>query len=357
MIGPIRVINLTWGRRCQYCGIKLLTGESGGFCCGSRGKHLSGVPSLPRQAPEIEWLYTQPNISRMSRKLNLMFSFAAMETTGAFARPPGPDGFLAIEGKVYHRLRPEKVGMGLRWVLYDAYDASRAPNFSLSLPSQWVDVVKRVLMRDNPFAMRFLSLRTDLPSDGVPDHVIQLRGNGSVGEVAAIMRYDNIAVGSIDPRTLAVCVGRDHKAQIPTVSRLWEPLVYPLFFEKGSLGWGVINNENDLLMVDATEDTDLQSTQMWYYRIRLLREKRFHVFGRLANEYIVDMWTRDLETRLYYFKLNAERRHLQDAELMGVNVQDTDNFPKENVYLPANFTGSLFWASDNVSSGCILFIF
>ena len=39
---------------------------------------------------------------------------------------------------------------------------------------------------------------------------------------------------------------------------------------------------------------------MWYYRARLLREPRFQFFGRLANEYIVDMFSRDLDTRLEY---------------------------------------------------------
>ena len=273
---------------------------------------------------------------------------AAMETTGLFRRPAGPDGFLAIEGKVYHRLRPEKTGMGLRWVLYDGYDATRTPDLASVLPQDWVDVVKRVLMRDNPFAQKFLSLRSDLPSDGLLNHIIHLNGNDVVGEVAAIMRYDNATVGNIDPRTLAVCVGRDDKKQIPTVSKLWEPLVYPLFFDKGSLGWGITGNVSDVLETEVAEDNEYHSSQMWYYRIRLLTEKRFHVFGRLTNEYMVDMWTRELETRLYYFKMNAERRLAQDAELMGVNIENRDNFEKENVYLPVNFTGSILWASDNV---------
>ena len=58
---------------------------------------------------------------------------------------------------------------------------------------------------------------------------------------------------------------------------------------------------------------------------------------------------------LYYFKMNAERRLAQDAELMGVNLDDSDNFDKENVYLPVNFTGSVLWASDNVFY-CAFFI-
>ena len=85
---------------------------------------------------------------------------------------------------------------------------------------------------------------------------------------------------------------------------------------------------------------------MWYYRIMVLREERFETFGRLTNEYLVDMWTCELETRLYYYKMNHERRVEQDAELMGVS--STDLLSRENVYLPSSFSGSIAWASENV---------
>ena len=214
----------------------------------------------------------------------------------------------------------------------------------------YLSVFKRALARDNPFARQFLMLRNDLLPNETPNHVIELKGSGSVGEIAAITRYDSTAVGSVDPRNLTVCVGHDDKRQIPTISKLWEPLAYPLFFDKGTLGWGVINDADGLSLTEPVEDSDVQSTQMWYYRIRLLTEERFHIFGRLANEYIVDMWTREIETRLHYYRMNAERRLQQDAELMGVESEDSEIFERENVYLPANFSGSVFWASENASA-------
>ena len=345
-LGRIKVTQLNWGRFCNYCGISLLTGEIKGFCCGKEGKYLSGVPRLPPQSEEIKWLSIQPGISYLSRRLNLLFSFAAMETTGSMERLNGPDGFLAIEGKVYHRLRPEVRNTGLRWVLYDGYDRDSTPHGGRNVPLHWVDMLKRALIRDNPFSRRFLMLRNELLPDETPNHVVRLSESGSVGEIAAIMRYENTAVSSSDPRSLVVCVGREHKVQIPTISRLWEPLAYPLFFDKGTLGWGVINDVNNFTVPDSIDDSEVSSTQMWYYRILLLREERFRIFGRLANEYIVDMWTREIEARIYYYKMNAERRMLQDAELMGVDSENSDDFIKEDVYLPKNFTGSIRWASE-----------
>ncbi|KIJ23312.1 hypothetical protein M422DRAFT_177505, partial [Sphaerobolus stellatus SS14] len=70
---------------CSYCGLLLLTGERhGGFCCGPRGKYAHSIPPLPPMPEEFIWLANQPNISVLSRKLNLLFSFAAMEPTEPF---------------------------------------------------------------------------------------------------------------------------------------------------------------------------------------------------------------------------------------------------------------------------------
>ena len=46
---------------------------------------------------------------------------------------------------------------------------------------------------------------------------------------------------------------------------------------------------------------------MWHYRAQILREERFQIFGRLTNEYIVDMFSRDLECRLNYIRSNQLR--------------------------------------------------
>ncbi|KAH9948373.1 hypothetical protein B0H21DRAFT_690258, partial [Amylocystis lapponica] len=89
--------------RCAFCGIALLSGETAGFCCGQAGKRLNDVPPLPPLPPEYDTFIHHPNVSAMSRSLNLVFSFASLETTAQFPEIRGPPGFLAIQGKVYHR--------------------------------------------------------------------------------------------------------------------------------------------------------------------------------------------------------------------------------------------------------------
>ncbi|KIJ22691.1 hypothetical protein M422DRAFT_123661, partial [Sphaerobolus stellatus SS14] len=55
-----------------------------GCCCGEKGRYAHIVEDLPPCPPELLWLGSQPNISFLTRKLSLLFSFATMETTDRF---------------------------------------------------------------------------------------------------------------------------------------------------------------------------------------------------------------------------------------------------------------------------------
>jgi hypothetical protein len=99
-IAPIKTPFLTWGERrgtsihcCPYCGLHLLTGERPGFCCGKEGQYLQQIPPLPPLPPQYDIFITHPQISSLSRVLNLIFSFAALETTHEFPEIAGPPGF------------------------------------------------------------------------------------------------------------------------------------------------------------------------------------------------------------------------------------------------------------------------
>jgi hypothetical protein len=84
---------------------------------------------------------------------------------------------------------------------------------------------------------------------------------------------------------------------------------------------------------------------IWHVRQRVLRENRFQIFGRLTNEYLVDMWSRALELRMNYLNQNIQRIAREDAELMGREyIPDI-----ENVLLPSSFIGSRRWTSEQVS--------
>jgi hypothetical protein len=341
---------LFWGKihrgiphHCQFCGIPLLTGEKPGFCCGPRGSHLADVQPLPPLPFEYELFMNDKNISSLSRILNLLFSFAALETTHEFPRNFGPPGFLAIQGKVYHRIRPGHQDSAVRWLLYDGW-MSETPRAQLAaqIPDLWVRQLRSALYRVNPLVQGFHSLGWHLQNN--EDVSLILHDRGDVPEVAACISYENTTTNQVAPRQLVVAPRSTRIQHIPSSSRLWEPLVYPLLFPHGTAGWGVqgIHVDDDGMANDFSEGA--ASTQMWYYRARLLREPRFQIFGRLGNEYLVDMFSRDLESRLAYIRKNQQRLRSEDESLADVEGNDT-----VNTYLPASFLGSRRWAAEQIA--------
>ena len=349
VIGPIATPSLSWGatrgdhvHRCPVCDLPLLTGERPGFCCGPNGTHrITPLPALPH---EYDVFINDNRISSLSRILNLVFSFASLETTQPFPNPPpGGPSFFAIQGKVYHRIRPTHQDSAVRWLLHDGFMQQSAPHsrWNAALPPLWTEALTAALSRVNPFVTQLRNL-TAIASN-IPTAHLVLQDSGSSPEIAAIMRYENTTRNQTKSRNLRVSKTDGHNQTISTVSRMWEPLAYPLLFPQGTLGWGIPDSTSVTPTSHATPDT--ATTQMWHYRARLLHEPRFSIFGRLANEYIVDMFSRDLDTRLDYIRRNQNQVLEDDASLMG----ETDLPQSENIYLPSSFLGSRKWASDQIA--------
>ena len=353
-IGPIATPSLSWGatkgshiHRCPSCQLPLLTGERPGFCCGPNGsRKITALPPLPQ---EYDVFINDPCISSLSRILNLVFSFASLETTQPFPNtPPGGPSFLVIQGKVYHRLRPTHHDSAVRWLLHDGFLQQAAPHsrWLPSLPPSWTDALTTALSRVNPFVMQVRNLTAI--STNIPTAHLILQDSGTSPEIAAIMCYENTTRTQMKPRNLLISKTDGRNQTIPTVSRLWEPLAYPLFFPQGTLGWGLPDSASNTLDSDSvshdTHNTPM-GTQMWHYRARVLHEPRFSIFGRLANEYMVDMFSRDLDSRLQYIRQNQTRVLEEDASLMG----ETDLPQSENIYLPSSFLGSRRWSSDQIA--------
>ena len=316
---------------CPTCHIPLLTGETPGFCCGPRGSKYNDVQSLPPLPQEFNIFINDARISDLSRVLNLIYSFASLETSQPFPQIPGGPSFISIQGKVYHRIRPSHHDSAIRWLLHDGFMQHKAPheNWASIIPATWKAAFTSALLRVNPLIHQLRNLSNI--ADTSPEAQLLLLDSGSANEIAAVMCFDDTTRSQAKSRQLLISKHNGTNQYIPTVSRMWEPLPYPLLFPQGTLGWGLSDN-----------NTHPQCTQMWFYRARLLREPRFQIFGRLANEYIVDMFSRDLDTRLDYIRRNQCRAMQEDAALMG----ETDLPPSENIYLPSSFLGSRRWASE-----------
>src|ERR1700722_7357483 len=280
-------------------------------------------------------------------KANLIFSFAALETTHSFPSSQGPPGFVAIQGKVYHRIRPTHRDSAIRWLLYDGF-MGNTPHQHLAdlIPPHWIHALRSALLRVNPFVHSLTELSAQIPR--FPTASLILHDTGTNPEIAACISYNNTTSQQIRPRRLIVSVDDGYTQQIPSISGMWEPLSYPLLFPEGTPGWGIADTANTHPRIGADQyqhRVDAPMTQMWFYHAWLLREPRFQIFGRLANEYMVDMFSRDLECRLAYIRANQRRICQEEATLNGLD----DAEASQNVYLPASFLGSARWASEQIA--------
>ncbi|KAI6149382.1 hypothetical protein BKA82DRAFT_129128 [Pisolithus tinctorius] len=196
LIGPISSPSLTWGavcngrcHQCQCCGIDLLTGEEPGFCCGVNGSHYLDVAPLPPLPLEIEAISCHPEISSLSHILNLVFSFASMETTHPFPDDFAVPGFLAIQGQVYHHIQPGHTNSAVCWLLYDGFMRNTPhAQWASKLPPRWIDAVRQALERVNPFVTALRSLSAFSISH--PSATLILKDDGAA-EITAVMSYEN----------------------------------------------------------------------------------------------------------------------------------------------------------------------
>ena len=352
-IGPIKSPTLTWGQQngnnihqCPYCHILLLTGDRPGFCCGKNGWYLSSVPSLPPLPEQYAIFLHHPQISLYSWILNLIFSFASLETTHKFPEMDGPPGFVAIQGRVW----PSHSDSAIHWFLYDGFlpDKILHSEWAASIPPAWINAMQDSLLMHNSF-VQSLCFLSSIDTNQCPDPHLIIKDSGPTLEIVVVMNYANTTKTDTQSQNIVV-IRQDGKNQsISTVSCLWEPLACPLLFPHATLGWGILGSDEEIetgLPSHSEDDGEISTQQIMHYRQRVLREPRFQIFGWLTNEYLVDMFSHSLETRLNYICANQKRLRQEDTSLMGVPyVPD-----HQNVYLPASFLGSNRWASKQIAN-------
>lgn len=105
-----------------------------------------------------------------------------------------------------------------------------------SVPISWIRAIRSALIRQNRFVRTLI--RFSNRSDSAPSARIEISEDGAAPEVAALIRYNNSSTSEIQPRTIVIQrYGENTLQYISVLSRLWEPLCYPLLFPNGQTGW------------------------------------------------------------------------------------------------------------------------
>ena len=293
------------------------------------------------------------DVNSQSRALNYLFSLSAIGVSEHFTTYNGMidvptfhpftetrhhDIFLgggpywlAMQGRTYHRIfstdttRHEHPA---QWLLYDSSrrDAAAA---NRKIPPFMVNTVRLDLEQYNMLYdtyRRFAEFETDME-----DAYIELGDPGTGDEIAALFHLGSAPY----PTPRALYVQRAHDASptpVPILNALYEPMQYPLLFPHATPGWG-------------PHLKSIGWTQRAYYQSRLLTEQRFKDFGRLACEWMCDMFSRTEDEWLDY----VQKGKAVEAQQFRTNVNGNESDDEDNddedegihsFTLPASFTGS-----------------
>jgi len=96
---------------------------------------------------------------------------------------------------------------------------------------------------------------------------------------------------------------------------LYEPLQYPLLYPTGTRGWSIPIGPNPCCYSTQRQ----RITFEWWCRQLMLRCDQFFFLGRLVNEWLVDMWSRQQNMKFNYIRtqlqanIRASRNALQNA--------------------------------------------
>lgn len=322
---------LLWNRICSNCGCRLLGSEVDGWCC-RNGKWI--LDPLHPLRPEVNRVanMTGVDIGGLSRTLNNLFSMTAIGVHGSFMNLQMPSN-VVVSGRTYHRLLDLKSGQhSLRWFLYD--EAGRQEQAAKhAVPMELISVWRNCLLRHNAFLKRI-----QIAKDKAGDAAFEVRVDDYVAgrEVAAV--FNTVNMQAVDPRTIVFKAhGEENHQFISIFSPFYEPLQYPILFPYGELGWSPRNKEG--------------LSQCQWYRRRILMEDRFQKYSRLAQEYMVDMYSRVEEERILVIKRGKQHQRSR-FEINEVDGWDGDD--SWHSQLPASFMGSRAWASNQVADALTL---
>jgi len=147
---------------------------------------------LPPLPAEYNTFLSDPQISSLFRILNLIFSFASLETTHQFPQINGPPGFFAIEGRVYHQVRLSHSNSAVHWFLYDGFlhDKILHSQWVALIPPSWLDTMESALLLHNPFVQSLCYLSSMDPNLCPAAH-LTIKDSGTTSEIAAMMNYAN----------------------------------------------------------------------------------------------------------------------------------------------------------------------
>ena len=159
------------------------------------------------------------------------------------------------------------------------------------------------------------------------------------GEIAAVFHSADGAPS--ENRDITIYPKSGILQNISILSRLCDPMCYPLLFPYGDTGW-----TTDLKKAVGQGNV---SQLQWHSYHFAIRDGNFNEFlnnaGKLAHQFMVDAYCKTEANRLNWFRKNQNTVRAEDYDVLhrfvnNHNFEDVNILPGKKVILPSTFQGS-----------------
>ena len=254
--------------------------------------------------------------------------------------------YIRVHGQLFHSIPPAIAKTNKRpcfiqlYIIDNALEEIMNDKRNAVLNKDTIETILEYLTKNNPWAIAIKRTVKEhmLGKPSVKTVVIDFVPGA--GHRYRVPRQDiiagfvpNIADKKINQfRSVLLHNANNSFSEINELNAFYDPAHYVIMFPKGDLGYSQ-------LVHDYKQDTALR-----FYQQRMQIRPQQHVslchFGKLSQEYVIDMWLKIESNRLNYIKFNQK-------DLRGSTLPDDrpDDEPVGNdegrsfVYLPPSFTG------------------
>ena len=250
-----------------------------------------------------------------------------------------------IHGSIYHRIggllpRTEGDAPTYAQIYVHDTDAELAHRQAIAphLRVDTLDSLQQQMHVVSPFVQAFKQMAQVVRESGIQENARLLiraegtpdprRYNAPTASEIGVLILDNAQGGN---RDIVLHTRSNQLQRINENHRYYDAMHYVLMFPQGDVGW--------------TIDAGDMSVKDWYcYRLMVRPDTKhdLHLFGRLPQQYIVDMYAKMEQGRLNYVRFNQSslRADLYRGVADAVSLGDNDiNAVGRRVILPSSFTG------------------
>ncbi|OAD74205.1 hypothetical protein PHYBLDRAFT_167630 [Phycomyces blakesleeanus NRRL 1555(-)] len=319
---------------CRFCGAMMWAHEKNSrsslrsptfsMCC-NKGKHvLPQIEPTPTGIAELLNYRTRDGKKFLEniRSYNSTMSFTSLGAkidTSVGNNINGAYNF-RIHGTICHRIGSilpvtESDIAHPKFAQIDIYDSAaqidQRQYHSPQLERSVLEKIQSILMETNPFVHLFrtmdqisrekgqsIDLTLRLVAEGPRD---QRRYNAPTASEIAVLIMNNEEGTS---RDIVLHTRANFQQNINEYHRSYDALHYVLLFPHGEDGW----------TIDASSLSGEHVTVMQWYSNRLMYRRNtqhlLHLFGRLFQQYIVDMYAKVEQDRLHFITSNQNRLHV-----------------------------------------------